>query len=177
MKQLTYKISPNTLGWLHGNKNISLYLKNTWMNYQHHKSNTWSQYGTLWPRLGICWNRILHIFMCCWPCSLVIFDFMFQLNAPFVYYIFFIFLYMFRAILWSSSGGSVVYTQHLVLCMSLFLGDRSVHRQLEDAHIPLHVPSNIVLIIRRIYCIHTASGSLYVTLLRWPLSAQAVRRL
>ena len=33
-------------------------------------------------------------------------------------------------------------------------------------HIPLHVSSNIVLIIRRIHCIHTASGSLYVTLLR-----------
>ena len=27
-------------------------------------------------------------------------------------------------------------------------------------HIPLHVSSNIVLIIRRNYCIHTASGSL-----------------
>ena len=42
-------------------------------------------------------------------------------------------------------------------------------------HIPLHVSSNIVLIMRRIYCIHTASGSLYVTLLRWPLSTQAVK--
>jgi len=40
--------------------------------------------------------------------------------------------------------------------------------------IPLHVSSNVVLIIRRIHCIHTASGSLYATLLRWPLSAQAV---
>ena len=48
-----------------------------------------------------------------------IFDFMFQLNAPFVYYI---------------------------------------------CHIPLHVSSNIVPIIRRIHCIHTAPGSLYVTL-------------
>ena len=60
------------------------------------------------------------------------FDFMFQLNAPFVYYIY---------------------------------------------QLPLHVSSNIVLIIRRIHCIHTASGSLYVTLLRWLLSAQAVRGL
>jgi len=51
--------------------------------------------------------------------EILIFDFMFQLNAHFVYYIF---------------------------------------------HIPLHVSSNIVLIIRRIYCIRTASGSLYVTL-------------
>ena len=40
---------------------------------------------------------------------------------------FFVFLYMFRAILCSSTGGSIVYTQHLVLYMSLFLGDRSVH--------------------------------------------------
>ena len=40
------------------------------------------------------------------------------------------FLYMFRATLWSSSGGFIVYIQHLVLCMSLFLGDRS----LEDLH-------------------------------------------
>ena len=57
------------------------------------------------------------------------FDFMFQLNAPFLYYIY---------------------------------------------HIPLHVSSNFMLIIRRIHCMHTASGSSYVTLLRWPLSAQAV---
>ena len=70
----------------------------------------------------------LHIFMCCRPCILVIFDFVFQLNALLVYYIFLIFLYMFRAILCSSSGGSTVYTQHLVLYMSLFLCDRSVHR-------------------------------------------------
>jgi len=34
----------------------------------------------------------------------------------------------------SSSGGSTVYTQHLVLYMSLFLGDRSVHRQLESSN-------------------------------------------
>ena len=60
------------------------------------------------------------------------FDFMFQLNAPFLYYIY---------------------------------------------HIPLHVSSNFMLFIRRIHCIHAASGSLYVTLLRWPLSAQAVRGL
>ena len=33
-------------------------------------------------------------------------------------------------------------------------------------HISVHVSSHIVLIIRRVYCIYTASGSLYVTLLR-----------
>jgi len=54
--------------------------------------------------------------------------FQFQLNAlSLVYYISFIFLYMFRGILCSSSGGSIVYTQHLVLYMSLFLRDLSVH--------------------------------------------------
>ena len=71
----------------------------------------------------------------CCPCCRnphEVFDFMFQLNAPFVYYIY---------------------------------------------RIPLHVSSNTVLIIRRIHCIHTTSGSLYVTLLRWPLSAEAVRGL
>ena len=44
-------------------------------------------------------------------------------------------------------------------------------------HIPVHVSSTIAPIIRRIHCIHTASGSLYVTILRWLLSAQAVRGL
>ena len=48
--------------------------------------------------------------------------------------IFIAFLYMFRATLCSSSGGFIVYIQHLVLCMSLFLGERSVHRQLEDSN-------------------------------------------
>ena len=48
-----------------------------------------------------------------------LFDFMSQLNAPFLYYIY---------------------------------------------HIPLHVSSNFMLIIRRIHCMHTLSGSLYVTL-------------
>ena len=51
------------------------------------------------------------------PCIVDLFDFVFQLNAPFVYY-----------------------------------------------QLPLQVSSNIVLIIRRNHCIHTASGSLYVTL-------------
>ena len=43
-----------------------------------------------------------------------------------------IFFYMFRATRCSSSGGFIVYIQHLVLCMSLFLGDHSVHRQIVD---------------------------------------------
>ena len=64
---------------------------------------------TFWENLISCSNLMHHLFI-----------------------IFINFLYMFRAILCSSSGGFVVYIQHLVLCMSLFLGDRSVHRQLED---------------------------------------------
>jgi len=36
------------------------------------------------------------------------------------------FLYMFRATLCPSPGGFTAYIQHLVLCMSLLLGDRSV---------------------------------------------------
>ena len=103
------------------------------------KSNVFESWAYFFGYLISCSNLMHHLFIIC-------------IN----------FLYMFRAIL-CSSGGSIVYTQHLVLCMSLFLGDRSVHRQLED--------------FRRIYCIHTASGSVYVTLLRWPLSAQAVRGL
>jgi len=42
-----------------------------------------------------------------------------------------IFLYMFRALLCSSSGGKIVLLQHLV--SSLFLGDCSVHRLREDS--------------------------------------------
>ena len=41
-------------------------------------------------------------------------------------------LYMFRALLCSSSGGQIVLTQHLV--SSLYLGDCSVHRLREDSH-------------------------------------------
>ena len=40
-----------------------------------------------------------------------------------LFIIFINFLYMFREILCSSSGGFIVYIEHLVLCMSLFLGD------------------------------------------------------
>ena len=62
-------------------------------------------------------------------------------------------------------------------CISLISCSNLMHSVYYIFHIPLHVSSNIVLIIRRIYCIHTASVSLYVILLRWPLSAQAVRGL
>jgi len=60
-----------------------------------------------------------------------VFDFTLQLNVL-LFIIFIIFLYMFPATPCSSSGGFVAYIQHLVLCMSHFLGDRSVYRQLED---------------------------------------------
>ena len=58
-----------------------------------------------------------------------------------------------------------------------FLVSNLMHLFITSFHIPLHVSSHIVLIIRRIYCIYTASGSLCVTLLVWPFSAQAVRGL
>jgi hypothetical protein len=36
----------------------------------------------------ISWTLLQVFFVCCWPCILVIFDFVFQLNALLVYYIF-----------------------------------------------------------------------------------------
>ena len=50
---------------------------------------------------------------------------------------------MFRAILCSSSGGSTVYTQHLVLYVSLFLCDRSVHRQLDEHNMARNMYRNL----------------------------------
>ena len=54
-----------------------------------------------------------------------------------------------------------------------FLVSNLMHLFIISLHILLHVSSHIVLIIRRIYCIYTASGSLCVTLLVWPFCAQA----
>ena len=57
--------------------------------------------------------------------------FFYQPHAQILYFNTFItFLYMFRALLCSSSGGQVVSVQHLV--SSLSLGDCSVHRLRED---------------------------------------------
>ena len=70
--------------------------------------------------------------------------------------IFINFLYMFRATLCSSSGGFIAYIQHLVLCLSLFLGDRSVHRQLESL---FTVPLPTCVITHRNKRIMTASRS------------------
>ena len=47
------------------------------------------------------------------------------------FYTFITVLYMFRALLCSSSGGQIVLTQHLV--SSLFLGDCSVHKLREES--------------------------------------------
>jgi len=53
--------------------------------------------------------------------------FFYQLDAQILYFnTFTIVLYMFRAPLYSSSGGQIVLIQHLV--SSLSLGDCSVHR-------------------------------------------------
>ena len=73
---------------------------------------------------------IFFIFMCCWPCILVIFDYVFQLNALLVYYIF--------------SYSSTCF------------GPYCAHHQ------------------KGLLYIHSIC-SLYVTLLRWPFSAQVVR--
>jgi hypothetical protein len=55
-----------------------------------------------------------------------------------------LYMYMFRAISCSSSGGQIVLIQHLVLSLSVSV--RPV------------VSSNILLILRRSNCINTASG-------------------
>ena len=61
--------------------------------------------------------------------------FFYQLNAQIRYFnTFNILLYVFRAILWSSSGGQIVLLQHLVT--SLSLGDRSDHRLRQSSHNP-----------------------------------------
>jgi len=55
-----------------------------------------------------------------------------QLDAHILYFNAFItFLYMFRALLYSSSGGQIVLTQHLV--SSLSLSDCSVHKLRDDS--------------------------------------------
>ena len=54
-----------------------------------------------------------------------------------------------------------------------FLVSNLMHLFIISFHIPLHVSSHIVLIIRRIHCIYTASGSLCVTLLVWPFGTCA----
>jgi len=59
--------------------------------------------------------------------GIIIVFFFYQLDAQILYYnTFIIFLYMFRALLCSSSGGQIVLVQHLVSSMSS--GDCSVHR-------------------------------------------------
>ena len=49
----------------------------------------------------------------------------------------------------------------------LFRVSNLMHLFIISLYIPLHVSSHIVLIIRRIYCIYTASGSLCITHLGW----------
>jgi len=63
----------------------------------------------------------------------IIVCFYYQLDAQILYFnIFIILLYMFRALLFSSSGGQIVLIQHLV--PSLSLGDCSVQR-LRERHL------------------------------------------
>ena len=44
-----------------------------------------------------------------------------------------------------------------------------MHLFIISLYIPLHISSHIVLIIRRFYCIYTASGSLCITLIWFSL--------
>ena len=73
-------------------------------------------------------------------------------------------LYMFRATPCSSSGGTIVLIQHLLL--SLSVSGCPVYFILQYVYYsPLHVSSNAVLIIRS-NCTNTASG--IVTFCKWP---------
>ena len=49
----------------------------------------------------------------------------------------------------------------------LFRVSNLMHLFIISLYIPLHVSSHTVLIIRRFYCIYTASGYLCITLLGW----------
>ena len=75
-----------------------------------------------------------------------------------------LYMYMFRAISYSSSEGQIVLIRHLV--SSLSVSDRPVHRLRKN----VTVSSNILFILRRSNCINTASG--IVTLSKWPFGAQ-----
>ena len=81
-------------------------------------------------------NKIfLRIFSCVWftvHLNRMIVYFYYQLDAQILYFnTFVIFLYMFRALLRSSSGEQIVLVQYLV--PSLTLGNRSVHRLRESS--------------------------------------------
>ena len=67
-------------------------------------------------RTTMTWVRLL---MCCWPCIFAMINFRFQLmhyNSISLI----IFLYMFRAPMCPSSGGSTIHSQQLVQCHLIF---------------------------------------------------------
>jgi len=67
-----------------------------------------------------------YVWLTAHPNRMIVF-FYYQLDAQILYFnTFIILLYMFPALLWSSSGGEIVVVQHLV--PSISLGDLSVHR-------------------------------------------------
>ena len=82
------------------------------------------------------WIRIIHFFyvwLTVHPNRMIVY-FYYQLDVQILYFNTFIIpLYMFRALLCSSSGGQTVLGQHLV--PSLSLCDRSVHRLRESSRI------------------------------------------
>ena len=61
---------------------------------------------------------VYRFLICCWPCSLVMISFRFQLNAQYFISIV-MFLYMFRALLCPSSGGPL-YIYNIWFYVSLF---------------------------------------------------------
>jgi len=70
-------------------------------------------------------HTCFNILLTAHPNTIIVF--FYQLDAQILYFNkFIIFLYMFRALLCSSSGGQIVLVQHLV--SSLSLGDCSVHK-------------------------------------------------
>ena len=78
-----------------------------------------------------------YILIFCWP-FILIRVFFYQLDAQYFYFnTCRIFLYMFLALLCSSSGSPIVLVQHLV--SSLSLGDCSVYRLREDCVLNSHL--------------------------------------
>ena len=92
--------------------------------------------------IQFCFDCLVKIYLFCLFCSTNVYVlltvhpnimslFFYQLDAQILYFnTFIIFLYTFRPLLCSSSGGQIVLVQHLV--SSLPLGDCSVHRLRED---------------------------------------------
>jgi len=99
------------------------------INISHGHVISWLKYSNLSSATTL---QNLYILLTVHPNKMIVF--VYQLDAQILYLnTFIIFLYMFRALLCSSSGGQIVLVQHLV--SSLSLGDCSVHRLREDCSV------------------------------------------